>query len=63
VNNSFRLSEEIRSGEIYNMVGQKIKTFSENNKEFNVSNLKKGLYFFKTILTNGSNHMFRFTKN
>ncbi|MDO6736298.1 T9SS type A sorting domain-containing protein [Wenyingzhuangia sp. 2_MG-2023] len=59
--NTFEISKDILSAEIFNLTGQKVKTFG-SQKEFNVSNLATGLYLFKVQLSNGTKQAVRFIK-
>ncbi|WP_339881467.1 T9SS type A sorting domain-containing protein [Polaribacter vadi] len=62
VKESFKLSKEISSAIVYNQKGQKILEFKNNQISFDVSTLKKGVYFVKTLAKNGENHVFKILK-
>lgn len=62
VNNTFSLSKNITSATVYNMLGQKIMSFSENKNQYDVSNLKNGFFLIKVITENGSKQTIHFVK-
>lgn len=58
----FSLSKNITSATIYNLLGQKVMSFSENKKQYDVSNLKNGLFLVNITLQNGEKKIIRFVK-
>ncbi|MDN3663907.1 T9SS type A sorting domain-containing protein [Algibacter miyuki] len=62
VSDSFILSTEIASGSIYNLSGQKIIEFKENQTFFDVSLLNDGIYVFRAISKNGESQVLKFIK-
>jgi hypothetical protein len=62
VNNTFSLTKNITSVTVFNMLGQKIMSFHKNKKQFDVSNLKSGVFIVKVILQNGDKQTIRFVK-
>ncbi|MBF8148755.1 T9SS type A sorting domain-containing protein [Winogradskyella sp. F6397] len=59
--NTFETSRDIDSAEVYNLTGQKVKTFGAQNA-FDVSNLAAGIYLFRAQLDNGATQTLRFIK-
>ncbi|SFB93748.1 Por secretion system C-terminal sorting domain-containing protein [Algibacter lectus] len=58
---SISVSKAVVSAKIYSMLGKEIKTFT-NQKEFDVSNLSKGVYLFKAKFENNTTETIRFVK-
>lgn len=52
VKSSFKISKKIESVHVYNTLGQKLISFSENKTEYDISRLSKGIYFVETIFEN-----------
>lgn len=55
-------SEEIETATIYNILGRKIKLFSQNQKTYDVSGMVSGVYFIRVKQTNGAIQTLRFIK-
>ena len=62
VNNTFRLSKKITSAIVYNMLGQEMLKFSNNQNQYDVTNLKNGFFIMKVILENSETKIVRFVK-
>ena len=62
VEHDFRLSKEIDSAIIYNVTGQKVLEFNNNQDSFDVSTLIEGVYFIKAHTRTGENQIFKFIK-
>ena len=62
VNSILKLSKIISQGNVYNIRGQKISSF-KNNNSFDVSNYKTGVYFLNITLENGQKQTLKFLKN
>jgi hypothetical protein len=56
------LSKTILQANVYNIRGQKISSF-KNNNSFDVSNYKTGVYFLNITLENGQKQTLKFLKN
>ena len=59
--NTISVSKDVVSAKIYSILGKEVKAFN-NQKEFDVSNLSNGLYFFKATLNNNVTETIRFIK-
>lgn len=62
VGNTFNLSQKIKSATIFNTLGQKAMSFSENKNEYDISNLKNGTFIIKVLFENNKKQSFRFVK-
>ena len=62
VSERFKLSENISSGVIYNLKGEKVLEFNTNQVSFDVSMLNNGIYILKTLTSNGEHQIFKFIK-
>jgi dienelactone hydrolase len=62
VNSTLKLSKTILQANVYNIRGQKISSF-KNNNSFDVSKHKTGIYFVKITLENGQRQTLKFLKN
>ncbi|NRD20681.1 T9SS type A sorting domain-containing protein [Winogradskyella eckloniae] len=62
VKDSFRLTKNISSAIIYNIEGQQILKFNQNEPYFNVSSLKEGVYFVKAYSSNNDVQAFKIIK-
>ena len=61
VTSTLKLSKTVLKASIYNIRGQKINSF-KNNNSFNVSNLKTGVYFLNITLENRQKQTLQFIK-
>ncbi|MBP0905408.1 T9SS type A sorting domain-containing protein [Mariniflexile gromovii] len=61
VNKTLRINKVVEEAEILNQLGQKVHSF-KNTDNFNVINLKNGLYFLKVNLKNKPTQVYRFIK-
>lgn len=62
VSSSFKISEQIQTATIYNVSGQAVKTYNNQN-EYEVSDLTSGIYLVEVELPNGAKQTLRFVKN
>ena len=62
VNDTFKLSENIKSATVFNLLGQEVMLFSNNQNQYDVSSLKNGFYIVKTVLDNDKTNSIRFVK-
>ncbi|NRD20683.1 T9SS type A sorting domain-containing protein [Winogradskyella eckloniae] len=62
VSHTLSISKRINMATIYNMYGQKVLSFSEYKKEYDVSQLQDGIYIITIKLQNGEKHSIRFVK-
>ena len=61
VTDRFETSKNVISADVYNIMGQKVKSFGAQ-KEFDATALSAGLYLFKAELDNGISQTIRFVK-
>lgn len=61
VENSFNINAAIISADIYNITGQKVKSYGAQTN-FEASDLIKGIYFFQAKLIDGNTQTVRFVK-
>ncbi|MFW2348017.1 MAG: T9SS type A sorting domain-containing protein [Wenyingzhuangia sp.] len=62
VKQRFKLSKEIAGAIVYNLTGQEILEFKNNQVSFDVSILKEGVYLLKTVTKDGEHQVFKFIK-
>ena len=62
VNDTFSLSKNITSTTVFNLLGQEVMSFSNNQNQYDVSSLKNGFYIVKTVLENDKINSIRFVK-
>lgn len=62
IKQSFKLSEKISSAIIYNLKGQKVLEFKNNQTFFDISMLKKGIYILKALTEDDIIQVFKFIK-
>ena len=62
VKNTFKLSKKITSATVFNLLGQEIIAFRVSKKQYDVSNLKNGVFIVKIILEDGEKQTIRFVK-
>ncbi|MEM6516541.1 MAG: T9SS type A sorting domain-containing protein [Bacteroidota bacterium] len=62
VSDTFKISKDIASASILNILGQRIKSFSKNQNEYSISNLTNGVYFIEVVLNTNEKYIIRFIK-
>tara|TARA_B100000809_G_scaffold144339_1_gene141923 strand:+ start:14206 stop:15021 length:816 start_codon:yes stop_codon:yes gene_type:complete len=62
VSEVFKISKEILSAEVYNLMGQIVKTYENNQNEYNASDLSSGVYLLRAQLKSGTTQSIRFVK-
>ncbi|GAA3651188.1 putative glycoside hydrolase [Flavivirga jejuensis] len=62
VNNTFSLSKKIKSATVFNILGKEIMSFSKNQNQYDISNLKSGVFIVKLTFENDKNKNIRFVK-
>ena len=62
VKNSFKISEEFISVLIYDISGKELLSFSNNERDFNVSELNSGVYLLKINDNKGKSNFIKFIK-
>jgi hypothetical protein len=62
VKNVFSLTEEVVSGVLYNLQGEKTYEFKNQNKDIDISNLEAGIYFLQVINKYGSKQHLKLLK-
>ncbi|MEM6516542.1 MAG: sulfatase-like hydrolase/transferase [Bacteroidota bacterium] len=62
VKETFQISETILTANIFNILGQKVKSFSKNQNEYSISNLPNGIYFIEFFLNDTTKFTNRIVK-
>lgn len=59
---SFSISEKITALNIYNILGQNVKSFNQNQETYAISELPNGIYTIKVVIENNVTDTFRLIK-